>query len=127
MATKKKAAKKKTTTKKAAVTKKVKAIKTAYTKSQLVAAIADSTELSKKDVSTVLAELGTIIEGHINKNGAKQFTLPGIMKVKVKRKPATKARKGVNPFTGEEMMFKAKPASNQVKILPLKGLKEAAI
>jgi len=46
------------------------------------------------------------------------------MKVKVVRKPATKARKGVNPFTGEEMMFKAKPARNVVKVLALKGLKE---
>ncbi|MCK4951550.1 MAG: HU family DNA-binding protein, partial [Gammaproteobacteria bacterium] len=52
------------------------------------------------------------------------FTVPGLMKVKVVRKPATKARKGINPFTGEEMMFKAKPARNVAKVLPLKGLKD---
>ena len=52
------------------------------------------------------------------------FNVPGLMKIKVVRKPATKARKGINPFTGEETMFKAKPARNVVKVTPLKALKD---
>ena len=58
------------------------------------------------------------------KKGPGVYTVPGLMKIKVVRKPATRARKGVNPFTGEEMMFKAKPARNIVKVLALKGLKD---
>ena len=50
--------------------------------------------------------------------------VPGLLKLTVAKKPATKERKGVNPFTGEEMVFKAKPASRRVKILALKGLKD---
>ena len=50
--------------------------------------------------------------------------VPGLMRITVKRKPATKARKGINPFTKEEVMFKAKPARNVVKVRPLRGLKE---
>ena len=50
--------------------------------------------------------------------------MPGLCKMVVKKKPATKARKGINPFTGEEMMFKAKPASKTVRVRPLKNLKE---
>jgi hypothetical protein len=67
-----------------------------------------------------------VIEGHLKKNGAGIFTLPGLLKMKVVRKPATKARKGINPFTGEETVFKAKPARNVVKIQPLKAVKEMA-
>ena len=52
------------------------------------------------------------------------FNLVGLCKIKVVKKPATKARKGINPFTGEETVFKAKPARKAVKILPLKGLKD---
>ena len=62
----------------------------------------------------------------MKKGAAGEFTVPGLMKLQVKSKPATKARKGVNPFTGEEMMFKAKPARRTVKVRPLKKLKEMA-
>jgi len=65
-----------------------------------------------------------LIESDIGKRGPGVFTVPGLMKIKVVRKPATKARKGINPFTGVEMMFKAKPARNVVKVQALKGLKE---
>ena len=125
MAAKKKA-KKKVAKKKAAVKKAptVKAIKEPYTKTMLFNEIAERTELKKKDVAAVFEELSSIINGHIRRNAAGVFTVPGLMKIKVVRKPATRARKGVNPFTGEEMMFKAKPARNVVKVLPLKGLKE---
>jgi nucleoid DNA-binding protein len=123
MAAKKKAAKKAA----AAPAKKAKSIKDAYTKSQLIASIAEETELTKKQVTAVFDSLTGIIEGHIKRNAAGQFTLPGLLKMKVVRKPATKARKGINPFTGEETVFKAKPARNVVKILPLKAAKEMAI
>jgi nucleoid DNA-binding protein len=122
MAAKKKAAKKAA----AAPAKRVKAIKDPYTKSQLIASIAEETELTKKQVTSVFDSLTGIIEGHIKRNAAGQFTLPGLLKMKVVRKPATKARKGINPFTGEETVFKAKPARNVVKILPLKASKEMA-
>lgn len=128
MAAKKKAAKKKVAAKKvAAPVKKIKVIKDAYTKSQLINALCEETELSRKQISSVLESLSGIIEGHIKRNGAGMFTMPGLMKVKVIRKPATKARKGVNPFTGEDTVFKAKPARNVVKILPLKAIKEMAL
>jgi len=94
------------------------------TKTQILNTIADNTELSKKQVTAVLDELADIIERHIKKRAVGSFTLPGLMKVQVTRKPATKARKGINPFTGEETVFKAKPARNVVKITPLKGLKD---
>ncbi|WP_455211792.1 HU family DNA-binding protein [Kaarinaea lacus] len=120
------AAKKKAAKKAAAPAKKAKAIKDAYTKSQLIASISEETELTKKQVTAVFDSLTGIIEGHIKRNAAGQFTLPGLLKMKVVRKPATKARKGINPFTGEETVFKAKPARNVVKILPLKAAKEMA-
>jgi len=122
MATKKKA-KKKAVAKKAAAAP-VKGIKEPMTKSALYMAISEKTGLKKKDVVAVFDELSTIINGHIKKNAAGIFTMPGLMKVKVIRKPATKARKGINPFTGEPTVFKAKPARNVVKILPLKAMKE---
>jgi len=88
---KKKAAKKKTA-KKAAPAKKVKAIKEPMTKSALYTELAERTELKKKDIVAGLTELSDIINGHVRKNGAGVFTMPGLMKVKVVRKPATKAR-----------------------------------
>ena len=127
MATKKKAkkkvAKKKTAAKKAPA---VKTIKEPMTKSALYALIAERTDLQKKQVASVFEELATIINGHVKRNGAGVFTLPGLLKIKVVRKPATKARKGINPFTGEPTVFKAKPARNVVKAQPLKALKDMA-
>ena len=72
----------------------------------------------------VVDELNSIIERHVRKRAVGQFTLPGLMKIRTARKPATKSRKGRNPFTGEEIMIKAKPARTVVKITALKGLKE---
>ncbi|TDX99604.1 HU family DNA-binding protein [Thiohalophilus thiocyanatoxydans] len=127
MATKKKA-KKKTAKKKTAAKKTpaVKSIKEPMTKSTLYATIAERTDLQKKQVAAVFEELATIINGHVKRNGAGVFTLPGLLKIKVVRKPATKARKGINPFTGEPTVFKAKPARNVVKAQPLKALKDMA-
>lgn len=125
----KKAPAKKAPAKKAAAPAKKSAgpVKEAMSKTQIVTEIADTTQLSKKQVSAVLEELGTLIERHVRKGGAGQFTVPGLMKVQVVRKPATKARKGINPFTGEETTFKAKPARNVVKVRPLKKLKDMAV
>ena len=89
-------------------------------------AIAAATELSRKQVAAVLDSLGEVIGAHVKKNAVGEFVLPGLLKISTVRKPATKARKGVNPFTKEEVMFKAKPASTVVKVRPLKGLKDMA-
>ena len=131
MAVKKKAAKKKTAKKKvtrkaaaAAPAKRIKAIKEPMTKSAILNTIAEDTELSRKQVAAVLESLSDIINGHIKKGGVGYCTVPGLMKIKTIRKPATRARKGINPFTGEETVFKAKPARTVVKVLPLKGLKD---
>ena len=98
----------------------------AYNKTQLLNEIAEKSELTRKQVGAVLDQLTEIIGRHVNKKGAGVFTLPGLMKLTIVRKPATKARKGINPFTGEETTFKAKPAKNVVKIRPLKKLKDLA-
>lgn len=95
----------------------------ARTKSEVFGTLAEASDLTKRQVATVFDELSGLIKKDIGKRGPGIFTVPGLMKIKVVRKPATKARKGTNPFTGEEMMFKAKPARNVVKVLALKGLK----
>lgn len=105
----------------------VKPIAERQNKTQIVQQIADATELSKKQVSAVLDELSNVIEGHIKKKGIGEFVLPGLLKISTVKKPATKARKGINPFTKEEVTFKAKPASITVKVRPLKKLKEFAV
>ena len=128
-ATKKAQAKKptkKASVKKSTPVRKITAVKKPMTKSAIIGEIAENTQLSKKQISSVFDELGILIERHIKKRSPGQFTLPGLMKIKVKRKPATKARKGINPFTGEETVFKAKPARKVVKIRPLKKVKEMA-
>ncbi len=104
--------------------KKALTIKEPLTKSQIFAHVSDASGLTKKQVSAVFEELAALIEGSIKPRGPGAFTLPGLLKVNVIKKPAKKARKGINPFTGEETMFKAKPAHNVVKIRALKKLKE---
>lgn len=93
------------------------------TKTEIMNYLAEETDLKKKDVAAVLEALTSII-GRDLKKGPGVFNVPGLMKIKVVRKPAVAARRGTNPFTGEEMMFKAKPARNVVKVTPLKALKE---
>jgi nucleoid DNA-binding protein len=97
------------------------------TKTQIMAQIADETELSKKQVASVLDALASLIRKELNKGRKtddKQVTIPGLCKITTQHKPAQKERKGINPFTGEETMFKAKPARNVVKIRALKALKD---
>jgi nucleoid DNA-binding protein len=107
----------------AAKSVKVKAASAPRSKSQVYGDLAEATALSRKQVAGVFEGLADMIACDLGKKGPGLFTVPGLMKIKVVRKPATKARKGVNPFTGEEMMFKAKPARNVVKVLALKNLK----
>lgn len=102
----------------AAVLKKAKA----PTKAEIIAQIADKTQLPKKDVAAVFDNLNDIIRKSLK--SANEFSMPGLMKVRVVKKPATKARLGKNPFTGEEIMIKAKPARKTVKVTALKGLKD---
>jgi nucleoid DNA-binding protein len=101
-------------------------VKEKYTKSQILADLAEATGLSKKEVGTVLEGLSEIIKRHITKKSVGEFTLPGLLKITTVHKKAQKARKGINPFTKEEVTFKAKPARTVVKVRPLKKLKEMA-
>lgn len=80
--------------------------------------------MSRKQVDAVFGSLHSLIAKSLKSRNAGLFSLPGLMKIKVVKKPATKARKGVNPFTGEATVFKAKPARKAVKIQPLKALKD---
>ena len=100
------------------------AVKKSPTKTEIMNSIAEQTKLSKKDVAAVFDALSSDIAQALGKKGAGSFSIPGLCKILIQRKPATKARKGINPFTGEETMFKAKPARNVVKIRPLKNLKD---
>jgi nucleoid DNA-binding protein len=105
----------------------VKARKDPMSKPARVGHIAEATELSKKQVTAVFEELTGLIEGHLKKRGGiGHFTMPGLFKIVTKHKPAQKARKGINPFTKEPTMLKAKPASVQVKVRPLKKVKDMA-
>jgi DNA-binding protein HU-beta len=93
------------------------------TKSQLIEKIAAENEVAKKDVKGVLETLATIGYKELKKNGV--FLVPGFAKFVVIKKPATKARAGTNPFNGEPMMFKAKPARKIVRARPVKAAKDA--
>ncbi len=94
------------------------------TKGQMMGQIAEKTGLTRKQVVGVFDAMTSMLTGDL-KTGPKTFNLAGLAKFTVQHKPATKARKGINPFTGEETMFKAKPARNVVKIRALKSLKDA--
>ncbi len=93
------------------------------TKSETYAYIAEQTGLKRKDVVAVFDALGKLIERDLKK-GPGLFNVVGLMKIKLVHKPAVPARKGINPFTKEEVMFKAKPARNVVKVQALKTLKD---
>ena len=101
--------------------------KKAKSKTEVLTALAESTGLSRKDVGNVFVQLSELIAKEIGKKGPGVFSIPGLMKVQVIRKPATKATTRKNPFKPDEMMeVKAKPARNVVKVRPLKSLKEMA-
>ena len=94
------------------------------TKSEMLNALAEANDMSRKEVSDFLDTLGELIGKNLSKKGPGVVNIPGLMKIKVVRKPATKERPGINPFTKEPTVFAAKPARNVVKITPLKGLKD---
>lgn len=122
MAAKKKAAKKKAV----AAPRALPAISQKQTKSQIITAIVEDTGLSKKDVSSVFASLGTLITRHIKKRGSGEFAIPDTgVKIRRVKKPARKARMGRNPATGEQIKIAAKPASTAVRVAALKALKDA--
>ncbi len=112
--------------KKAAPARKLVALRTRLSKPKLVAELADQVELPRKQVAMVLDELEVVIGRSIKSGSIGEFVWPGLFKVVTVKKKATKARKGVSPFTGEAMVFKAKPASRTVRLRPLKKLKEYA-
>src|SRR5215471_3729439 len=95
------------------------------TKSQIIQAIADAhkDKLARKDVARVLESLSAVGYKELKKNGL--FVLPGFAKFVVIKKPATKERQGINPFTKEPMTFKAKPARKVLKARPVKAAKDA--
>ena len=98
----------------------------AATKSEVITNIAATTELSRKQVASVFDALADQIKAALGKKGPGLFVMPGLLKVMVIQKPAVKARKGINPFTKQEQMFKAKPARKVIKVRPLKALKDMA-
>jgi nucleoid DNA-binding protein len=93
-------------------------------KSEIVAGIAETTGLTKKQVNSVFEAMAGQIKKSLGSRGPGMYAVPGLMKLVVVRKPAAPARKGINPFTGEETTFKARPARNVVKIRALKSLKD---
>ena len=101
-------------------------VKKPFGKSQVATAIADMVSLCKKDAAMAMDALYEVIASHLRKRGPGEFTLPGIAKFRVVNKPATKSRQGINPFTGQPMVYAAKPARNVVKVRLLKKLKDAA-
>jgi nucleoid DNA-binding protein len=130
---------KKTTTpvpaKKAAATKvavaakvaaPVKPIKTAFNKTSLISHLAEMAAVELKAVKAVVASLEATILASVNKKGLGSFTLPGLLKVNVVAVPAKKKRTGIDPFTKQERVFAAKPASVKIKTRALKKLKDAA-
>ncbi|MGB2192111.1 MAG: HU family DNA-binding protein [Luminiphilus sp.] len=108
---------------KAVEAKKMKPVKTKLSKSQMFEALAEDSGVTKSEVKKVWGSLERLIEASICERGYGQFTLPGLMKVTTVRRPAIKARRGINPFTKEEIWFKAKPATTGVRIRALKKMK----
>src|SRR2546421_300881 len=98
----------------------------APSKGEILGTAAEQTGLSRKQVASVLESLSGQINTALGRKGPGKFVVPGLMKINVIHKPATPARKGINPFTKQEQMFKAKPARKVVKVRPLKNLKEMA-
>jgi nucleoid DNA-binding protein len=94
------------------------------TKSEIFSLLAEKTGLSKKQISEVFDAMSQAIEKDLGKKGPGIFVVPGLLKLKVVEKPATKAKQGVNPFNGQPMMIKAKPARKVIKAVPLKALKD---
>ena len=100
------------------------AAKKPLNKTEILTALSEATGLTKQQVGGLFDELAKLIGKNLGNDGPGTFAIPGLLQIKVVRKPATEERKGINPFTKEEMVIKAKPAKNVVKVIALKGLKE---
>jgi nucleoid DNA-binding protein len=94
------------------------------TKTDIVNTLSETTRLTRQQVAGVFDELGSLIKKNLDEQGPGVFTIPGLLRIKVGHKPATEARQGVNPFTKQQTVFKAKPARNVVKVVPLKRLRQ---
>ena len=94
------------------------------TKSQVISELSEITELDKKSVSRVFEGLAEVIKKQLGSRGPGEFVIPGLLKLKAVKKPATKDRPGKNPFTGEPMTIKGKPASKKIRATALKSLKD---
>jgi nucleoid DNA-binding protein len=92
-------------------------------KTEILTALAEATGLTKQQVAGVFEQLSALIKKNLDEQGPGVFAIPDLLQVKVVRKPAVPEHTGVNPFTKQEMVFKAKPAKNAVKLVALKGLK----
>jgi nucleoid DNA-binding protein len=99
----------------------------AATKSEIMKSLAESTGLNKKQVASFFDALAKLIGKNLGKKGPEVFTIPGIVKLKVRTKPATPAQERMNPFTKQMQMFKAKPARRVVRAVPVKALKDAVM
>ena len=124
---KKATAKRRPARKKQAALPKVQGVKAKFTKTSILNEIAGNTDLSRKQVQSVLDELETLIHRHIKKRSVGEFTLPGLLKIRQVRRPATKRRMGRNPATGEEIVIGPKPASTRVRVTALKKLKQMVL
>ncbi|NLE39280.1 MAG: DNA-binding protein [Pirellulaceae bacterium] len=100
------------------------AAKKPMTKTEVMACLSEETGLTKQQVGGLFDALAALIGRNLGDEGPGVIAIPGLLQIKVVRKPATPERKGINPFTKEETVFKAKPAKNVVKVTPLKGLKD---
>lgn len=107
--------------------KKTTAIRDKMTKTQILSHVAVETGLTRKQVEAVMGELEVLIMRHIKKRSVGEFTLPGLMKIRSVRRPATKKRIGRNPATGEQIEIAAKPATTLVRVRALKRLKEMVL
>ena len=103
---------------------KVSASKKPRSKSDVYSTVAQHAGIHRRDVAAVFHTLAGMIRADLSKSGPGVFNVPSMMRITLKRKPATKARMGINPFTKEQVMFKAKPARNVVRVRPLKALKD---
>ncbi len=104
-----------------------KPIKTVFNKSSLIAHLAAAATVDAKSVKAVMAALESTMMASVNKKGLGSFTLPGLLKVNVISVPAKKKRTGIDPFTKQERVFAAKPATVKIKTRALKKLKDAAL
>jgi nucleoid DNA-binding protein len=112
---------------KAAAPAPLKPIKDSFTKASLTVHLAERAGVEPKAAKALMAALEETVLASVHKKGAKEFTLPGLLKVVAQDVPAKKRRFGKDPFTGEDKWFAAKPASVRLKVRPLKKLKDAAL